>query len=311
VKIVPAIPGVALLDTIGHELRHELRIEELFGRFSLQQFIDEFLHRLPLALPSTAQALCPWGTWDVLAGILGAEGADIMLARANQQYGGDIPTTRESALSLSQEGFTILVRHAERHHEGIARVAEQFAHVFQGASNAHIYATPPNQHGFSWHYDAEDVFIFQLAGKKEYQLRKNTVNPWPVEETLPADMQYEREMMPLMQVMLHPGDMLYIPCGYWHRGIAVNSEVTAISLAIGVMSRTAVDVWDLVRPHLLNSLRWRQRLPIVANADDSGSSCEAAYEELLKELAADLTSLMTSKEFRQQVLNALPGPLNR
>jgi len=286
-------------------------IDEIFASLPLQEFIDEFLHRLPIALPNVAGSICPWGNWETLASLVQADDADVMLARSNQQYAGKIPTDLKGMRALSQEGYTILVRHAERHHEGIARVAEQFAHVFQGASNAHIYATPPNQHGFSWHYDAEDVFIFQLAGKKEYQLRKNTVNPWSVEETLPADMQYEREMMPLMQVMLHPGDMLYIPCGYWHRGIAVNSEMTAISLALGVMSRTAIDVWDLVRPHLLNSLRWRQRLPIVANADDNGSSSEVAYEELLKELAADLTSLMTSKEFRQQVLNALPGPLNR
>ncbi len=78
----------------------------------------------------------------------------------------------------------------------------------------------PGTPGFSWHYDAEDVFIIQTAGEKEYSLRKNTVNPWPLEETLPADMQYERELMPLMRVLLRGGDLLYIPCGYWHKAEA-------------------------------------------------------------------------------------------
>ena len=44
--------------------------------------------------------------------------------------------------------------------------------------------------------------LCSASGRKTYSLRKNTVNPWPLEETLPADMKYEREIMPLMQCRL-------------------------------------------------------------------------------------------------------------
>src|SRR6185295_19696620 len=106
----------------------------------------------------------------------------------------------------------------------------------------------------------------------------NTVNPWPIEESLPADMHYEREIMPLMKCELAAGDWLYIPSGYWHMG---QSRETAISLAIGVQPRTAVDPFDSLRPQLLDSLFWRQRLPVAGDA-------AATDDEALRNQLADL-----------------------
>lgn len=72
-----------------------------------------------------------------------------------------------------------------------------------------------------------------------YELRKNTVNPLPLEETTPEDMHYEREIMPLWKCTLSPGDWLYIPSGYWHRAKAVTSST---SIALGVKPVTGIDV---------------------------------------------------------------------
>ena len=97
-------------------------------------------------------------------------------------------------------------------------VAAAFARDFAAEVNIHMYCTPGDQFGFGWHYDAEEVFIVQTTGRKLYSLRKNTVNPWPIEETLPADMRYEREITPLVRCELAAGDWLYVPSGYWHMG---------------------------------------------------------------------------------------------
>jgi 50S ribosomal protein L16 3-hydroxylase len=278
-----------------------ITIDELFADYPLPQFISEFLHRLPFALPHAAKSLCRWGMWETIAHIVqDGSNADVLLVRANEQYAGELPSDVRGFLALSHEGYTTLIRHAERHHEGLAHLAGQFAHTFQGPVDAHLYATPPGQYGFSWHYDAEDVFILQLSGEKEYSLRKNTVNPWPLAESLPSDMHYERELMPLTRVKLQAGDMLYIPCGYWHRGTAKETADTAFSLAIGIMSPAAIGVLGLLRPHLLESLLWRQRLPIVTSVEDSMS----AYQELLDMLAADLNKVITSAEFREQLIQS-------
>ena len=266
----------------------QFQLEQLFGKVPLAQFIGEYLHRLPLAMAGSARGLRELGTWDVLGAILPAAGADAFSAREGQW--GPVPSDERGARSLCDEGYTVFVRHAERHDRRLAAVAEAFEQTFRGAVNIHFFATPAGAPGFSWHYDAEDVFIVQTAGEKEYSLRKNTVNPWPLEETLPADMQYERELMPLMRARLGAGDLLYIPCGYWHRAEALGCETgsaaevsrrgdqspfsqnrksgqtpAALSLAIGVMSRTAMDVHEFLRHKLVESLVWRQRLPLSAS----------------------------------------------
>jgi ribosomal protein L16 Arg81 hydroxylase len=176
-----------------------------------------------------------------------------------------------------------------------------------------MFATPPGMAGLSWHYDAEDVFILQTTGEKEYSLRKNTVNPWPLEETLPEDMHYEREIMPLMQVTLRPGDLLYVPCGYWHKADAANSTETAISLAVGVMSRTAMDIFDALRPRLLNSLLWRQRLPVRTFAAGTRlNEIKSAYAALFAQLGEDLLKRLLDERFAReffevsQPLDAVP-----
>ena len=90
------------------------------------------------------------------------------------------------------------------------------------------------------------------------------------------------------------GDWLYIPAGYWHRG---ESTEESISLAIGVMSSPALDVFDALRSRLLRSLRWRQRLPVPMQENGLPTGPYQVYAELLSELANDLQRELTSQAF--------------
>ena len=170
-----------------------------------------------------------------------------------------------------------------------------------------MYCTPGGQFGFGWHYDAEEVFIVQTTGRKQYSLRKNTVNPWPIEETLPADMQYEREIMPLVRCELAAGDWLYIPSGYWHMG---ESRETAISLAIGVQPRTAVDVFDFLRPQILDSLFWRQRLPVAGAAAAANDRLREQYAAVFKQLGPELQERLPIRDKLRHFSTSLPMLLN-
>jgi ribosomal protein L16 Arg81 hydroxylase len=159
---------------------------------------------------------------------------------------------------------------------------------------------PGGAAGFGWHYDAEEVFVLQTEGTKHYRLRKNTVNPWPLVETLPDDMQFERESMPLLRCTLNAGDWLYIPTGYWH---ATQAESDSISLAVGVLAPAAIDALDLLRGQLRESLLWRQRLPTMGAASDlSPDKLRERYRDILRELAQDLSQKLVSEGFLLRLL---------
>ena len=278
-----------------------MSIQRLLGEQS-GEFVSQYYQRLPYSRSGDGE-FCHLGQWPSLNEILGHADADVMVVRRGEQRQGTSPRSAEEAQRLCDEGYTILVRHAERHDVRLAELAAGFQADLAGAVNIHIYVTPAEQFGFGWHYDAEEVFILQTAGKKEYSLRKNTVNPWPLEETLPSDMQYEREIMPLMKCLLSAGDWLYIPSGYWHMAQA---QETAISLAVGIMPPTAIDLYDFLRRRLVSSLLWRQRLPPPGAASPlSGQQLRDAYRQLIRQLAADLQSTLADESLPEALLRHL------
>lgn len=271
-----------------------MTLQALLGDLPLRRFVAEYFSRLPYSAAGLASPLCELGTWETLIAVLASESADVLVCRRNEQPAGRQPRTADEAHRLVDEGFTLLVRHAERHNERLAKLADAISSDFAAPVNIHMYCTPGGQYGFGWHYDAEEVFIVQTTGRKEYSLRKNTVNPWPIEETLPADMRYEREIMPLSRCELAAGDWLYIPSGYWHMG---QSRETAISLAIGVQPHTAVDVFDFLRPQVVDSIFWRQRLPVVGAASPlTEEELRAEYVTLFGDLGRKLTRIISEPQ---------------
>jgi ribosomal protein L16 Arg81 hydroxylase len=285
--------------------RVRMSLQTLLGDVPKSKFVADHLHRFPYSASGGARAVCSGGSWAVLGEILRRPAVDVMVARRGQQVA-QLPSSLAAAQTLSAEGCTILVRNAQRHDPQLLELASAFERDFAAPVNIHFYATPPGEFGFGWHYDAEDVFILQTGGVKEYSLRKNTVHPWPLEETIPQDMRYPAEIMPLMRVLLKAGDWLYIPCGWWHKAEAPNGGEAALSLAIGVMSPAAIALYDFLRPRLLESLLWRQKLPVL------GEASPLAREELLArlrtmsaELAQDLQKILNNEQMLAEYLDAV------
>ena len=308
----PAMPTRPLAHPGNGRCNESMNIQAWLGEMPKQQFVEQYYHKLPYSRSGGGRQACPLGSWEMIGSIVGQDDADVMIVRQGEQYGGEQPRSLEAAQALSADGYTVLIRHAERQDSRLHELAASFQADFGGAVNLHIYATPANNYGFGWHYDAEEVFILQTTGRKEYSLRKNTVNPWPLIETLPEDMSYERERMPLVRCTLKAGDWLYIPAGYWHMGQA---EEAAISLAIGMMAPAALDIYDYLRGRLLDSLLWRQRLPVGGESGFmSEDQLKQHYEQLLSMLARDLDRTLRDENFLQGFLTHLrtmgsPEPL--
>ncbi len=269
-----------------------MSLAELLGStYTPAAFLDQYYLKLPLALAGGCQALCELGGWQTVERILAHPEADVLVVKSGEQRPAQGNPSYAEARTLHAEGYTIVLRHVERLDAALGRLAAAFARELLAAPDIHIYCTPASQFGFGWHYDAEEVFILQTEGSKEYSLRKNTVHPWPVIEAMPHDMGFEREIMPLFNCTLAAGDWLYIPGGYWHRAA---SRTDSISVAVGLMAPTALDVCDFVRSRLPSSLVWRQRLPVTtAAAGDDAAAARQHLEKLCQQLGQDLARALS------------------
>jgi 50S ribosomal protein L16 3-hydroxylase len=280
-------------------------IEQLLGDLPPRKFLEQIYTRAPHSVPGGAAGFTSFGGWPAVEEILRAPDADAFLAREGQMWeGGRRPTFAESRERFGQ-GHTLVIRSAEKHDPELGRLAAGFREDFAAPVNVHVYCTPAERSGFRWHYDPEDVFIVQTHGTKEYQLRKNTVNPWPLLEQMPKDLKYEREVQPFWTCVLRAGDWLYIPTGWWHSARGVEGE--SITLAIGLMTPAAIELLDLLKKELLSSVVWRQRLPTLGKA--AGASPEEllqTYRSLFTDLGRDLSRLLADEAFARRFLEKRP-----
>ncbi len=206
-------------------------LDRLFQPISAAGFIERYFQQLPIAVPNAASHLSSLATLDTLRTIADHPESKIQRSRRGEWWPEDVRPNYDDLVRSLDEGWTIFVRHAERYDEGLARLAAEFQQAFAAPIDVHFFCTPPGRHGFGWHYDVEDVFILQTQGAKQYRLRKNTVNPWPLVETTPNDLSYEAERSLPMECLLRAGDWLYIPPGYWHATQADPS--VGITVAVG------------------------------------------------------------------------------
>jgi len=268
-------------------------LARLLGDFPAARFHEEFYFRLPYSRPGGATGIAPTIGWDIVRRMVETPRADLMLSRRGQAYAiACSPPTFEAVRKDYAEGCTITIRSAEKLDPDLARLAEEFRAEFLSPVNIHLYCTPAGEHGFGWHYDVEDVFILQAEGAKVYSLRKNTVNPWPILETMPRDLGFEREGSPVFTCRLETGDWLYIPAGWWH---IANTESESKSLAVGMMSPTALDLLKFLGPELAASVIWRQRLPL---------SDEVHLSKVLRDLGRDLAIVLGDPRLAAKFLEA-------
>jgi JmjC domain len=102
---------------------------------------------------------------------------------------------------------------------------------------ANAYYTPRGAQGFAVHHDTHDVLILQVAGEKRWLLYD------PLLELPLKHQRYSRALgdhgAPTDDLVLKPGDSLYLPRGWLHE--AETSASDSLHLTIGIATHTWLD----------------------------------------------------------------------
>jgi ribosomal protein L16 Arg81 hydroxylase len=233
-------------------------LEQWLGGAPAADFLREVYLTRPHAVAHAGSPFVSRLTWETFHRVLPrCDPRDLLVVRDGRLWAGPDPRSRDEAQAFFADGYSLVVRHAERHDAGLAELADGFVGDLGARVAIQLYATPRGRHSFGWHYDAEEVFILQTLGAKRYFVRENTVRPRPLLEAMPRDMEYEKEVSALLVCPLVPGDWLYVPSGFWHVARAIEDS---LSISIGVLPPTAMDLFDELRRHFAESAAWRARL---------------------------------------------------
>lgn len=117
------------------------------------------------------------------------------------------------------------------------------------------YVTPAQSRGFDDHYDVHDVFVLQVAGTKRWQVRP-PVHPCPLRDQPWTDhrdaISRAAQTAPELEMVLAPGDTLYLPRGWLHSATALGE--VSIHLTMGMHTWTRHSVLEQVVAEALAAL---------------------------------------------------------
>ena len=151
--------------------------------------------------------------------------------------------SEDKLVRLFADGSTLVLQALHRVWPPILEFCQELAAELGHPVQANAYVTPPQNQGFSAHYDVHDVFVLQIEGEKRWRIHPPVLvsplrdQPWSDRR---ADVEKRAEEAPLMEAVLKPGDCLYLPRGYLHAATALGGVSTHLTLGIHVWTRFAL-----------------------------------------------------------------------
>jgi JmjC domain len=135
------------------------------------------------------------------------------------------------------DGATMVLQALHHTWPPLARFCRELERELEHPVQANAYFTPRGSQGLPVHHDTHDVLVLQVAGHKRWLVYE------PALELPLKHQRYRRELGepgdPVHDLVLRPGDTLYLPRGWLHE--ALTSDADSLHLTLGLNVTRWVD----------------------------------------------------------------------
>lgn len=275
---------------------------ELIAPMSEETFLRDYWNKKPVHLPAPAGAargrVIGWQRLNELLGIrshwterhiklvLNSRpiGTNFYMDPAPGAPGGERladPAKVETFLAM---GASLVADWIENAAPEIRALTTTLSRRFAAVVNGNLYASFKGVQAFASHCDLHEVFALHCEGEKRWRIYANRAdNPLEGLEGPDAQAQIDAAKGPvLLDVTLKPGDMLYIPRGYFHDALASARE--SLHLTIGVAPASGKLIFRLLEEAAIADPAFRAYLPDARR--EGGAPLAAALDDLARRLAA-------------------------
>jgi Cupin superfamily protein len=229
---------------------------------------------------------------------------------ASGGFGAHVADQVDPAMVLREfaDGATIVLQGLHRTWPALQAFTRQLVAELGHPAQVNAYITPEANRGFDPHYDVHDVFVLQVSGEKHWRVHApvrthpRADEPW---SQYRAAVTARAREEPVLDVVMRPGDALYLPRGWLHSAVA--RAGTSIHLTIGVAAFTGADVVDQLVAAVARSAELRAPLPIMGSLADE-DEVVGAVREVSRAFAGALDSSAVAPD---RIAAALGGKLRR
>jgi len=149
------------------------------------------------------------------------------------------PIARRALPTLATPAWTLLVQGVDLHDESAHRLLRRFRFIADARLDDVMCSYASDAGGVGPHVDSYDVFLVQSRGRRRWRIGR--AGKARLRDDVPLKML--ADFVPSQEWLLDPGDMLYLPPGWAHDGVAVGECITAsIGFRAPRASELAADV---------------------------------------------------------------------
>jgi ribosomal protein L16 Arg81 hydroxylase len=203
----------------------DMNFEQLLAPVGSARFLSEYWTKKPLYLQGGRGRFESVFSWADLNRILAwnpppqpqlrlfQEGNMVDLRRYIDGPVGNLRLNPGGLMALLAQGATMIMDGVQEVAPAVHDLTSSFEEALSCTCAANLYAGWRTQRGFNVHWDAHEVFVLQLSGRKRWQFFAPTrIDPLSddIETAQPPKTQ------PLWEGILSEGDVLYLPRGFWH-----------------------------------------------------------------------------------------------
>ena len=133
------------------------------------------------------------------------------------------PIARRSLPALGMPRWTLLVQGIDLHDDAAHGLLRRFRFIADARLDDVMCSWASDGGGVGPHVDSYDVFLLQTAGRRRWRIGR--ARAARLRDDVPLKML--ADFTPSAEWLLEPGDMLYLPPGWGHDGVALGECITA------------------------------------------------------------------------------------
>jgi 50S ribosomal protein L16 3-hydroxylase len=194
--------------------------EKILGGLSAREFLRRHWQKRPLLARGALPGLRGVASRAQLAALAARPDVESRLVRRRGERWSVLHGPLEC--TALQRNSTLLVNGVNLHLAAADRLLRLFSFLPQARLDDVMVSWAAPGGGVGPHYDSYDVFLVQAAGRRVWRLQRRRA--WRM--VAGAPLRLIEDFAPDEEILAEPGDLLYLPPGWGHDGVALDDCVT-------------------------------------------------------------------------------------
>lgn len=189
-------------------------------------------------------------------------------------------------MDLLRRGASLVANDIDTLTPELAGFAATLENGVSGKAQGNLYCSRRERQGFGSHFDTHDVYAVHIAGEKLWRLYETRMdNPiaHPRFKSYGQEWHDKNKGAVAAEVLMRPGDLLYIPRGQYHDALAMTDGT--IHIAFGVTQVIGMDVFDMLAGLAVDDAAFRRNMPQPEAGEDAARTWLAGLGRKLAEFA--------------------------